>query len=585
MSVHRIWIFLVLWGALPLLAAAQAPSFEARADARQVLLNTTFEVSFTIKNADPLDFKAPDFADFQVVSGPSRLMSTSIVNGVVSKELAFSYTLAPKRKGRLRIGAAIARTNSGTLTTQPLTVEVLGAADQNSSDQTEEAFLRAIPSSLSAWVGEQINLDYKLFTTVQIENLNILEEADYQGFFVQDVRRHDGQTMREVLGKTQYLTKVIKRMALFPQQSGELTIQPLQAQLAVSEADSPQSGFFFSRPVRRVPAATAPVTIRVKALPADAPPSFTGGVGRYTAEFGINRQQVSTDDALSVRIAVRGDGDIKRVQAPALGIEADFEVYDPKVVRESSSEADGLIIGEKVFEYLLVPLRAGTFSFAPAISFFHPDSARYVTRTSQLLTVTVSPGTGAPRREPAADAKETEPKELRGIKTGFALKRAKDSFLWSPLFWGLFILPLLALPLLVAIRQRRRKAANIDPAEARRQRARQMTLARMKTAEQHLKSGHSRAFYDETSKAMSGYICDKLQVPRSQLTKDKMRSELQTLQVPATLIDAFMEVVHTAEMALFAGQDNAESMQRIYDKSVSAISDIEAATEADRTKN
>lgn len=119
----RLTILILL--ILPVWITAQV-SFEASTDARQVVLNSYFDVTFTLRNADGDNFTPPSFDDFTVLAGPSRSLSTTIMNGAaVSKELLFSYTLRPKRKGKFTIGSARMTVNGKTLRTQPLTVEIV----------------------------------------------------------------------------------------------------------------------------------------------------------------------------------------------------------------------------------------------------------------------------------------------------------------------------------------------------------------------------------------------------------------------------------------------------------------------------
>ena len=90
-----------------------------------------------------------------------------------------------------------------------------------------------------------------------------------------------------------------------------------------------------------------------------------------------------------------------------------------------------------------------------------------------------------------------------------------------------------------------------------------------------MKANKSRAFYDEVSRALLGYVCDKLSIPLSELTKDNVSQKLQSLKVQEQHITDYMSIIKITEMALFAGMDNSASMQETYHKSVKVISEIE----------
>ncbi len=565
--------FLFFLLGLPL---TQAQRFEAYADAKQVLLKSYFDVTFTVYNADGKNFRPPPFSQFTVISGPSRSVSTTIINGQMSKEIGITYTLQPKRTGNFTIGKAQITVGKKVLSTKPLTIKVVEGSQANGSQ--EEVYIKALPSTTDVWVGQQVILDYKLFTAVQIETHNVISESDYQGFYAQDIRRYDSRVVREVIDGAQYATKVFKRLALFPQQTGTLEIAPLNVQLgAVVDGNNQRRSFFFSRQIRRIPASTAPVTINVKTLPPNAPSSFTGAVGSFEVKTAINRNTITTDDALSVLINIRGNGDIKRIQAPELIASEEFEVYDPKVIKENSFENIGELYGEKQIEYLLVPKKAGQYQLTPEFSYFDPDSAKYVIFNANTFDITVNQGT----QQNAVKAPLVEPeivKDIDYIKTKPGLKRADKYFFGTTLFWIFSLLPFIFLGGAFTYKQLKAKNDSIDPAIIRKRRARKAAQKRLETAQTHLTAQKSRAFYDEISKAMLGYVCDKLQIPRSELTKDNVRERLQALEVAESEIERFMKTIKTCEMALFAGMDNTAAMQETYDETLDLLATVEASS-------
>lgn len=565
--------FLFFLLGLPL---TQAQRFEAYADAKQVLLKSYFDITFTIYNADGKNFRPPPFSQFTVISGPSRSVSTTIVNGQMSKEIGITYTLQPKRTGNFNIGKAQITVGKKVLSTKPLTIKVLEGNQAN--DNQEEVYIKALPSTTEVWVGQQITLDYKLFTSVQIETHNVISESDYQGFYAQDIRRYDSRVVREVIDGAQYATKVFKRLALFPQQTGSLEIAPLNVQLgAVVDGNNQRRSFFFSRQIRRIPASTAPITIKVKSLPPNAPSSFTGAVGSFEVSTSISRNTVTTDDALSILINIRGNGDIKRIQAPELVFSDAFEVYDPKVLKENSFENIGELYGEKQIEYLLVPKTAGQYQLTPEFSYFDPDSAKYVVFNANTFDITVGQGT----QQNAVQAPLVEQERVQDIdyiKSKSGLRRADSYFFGTSLFWVFSLLPFVLLGGAFTYKQLKAKNELLDPAIIRKRRARKAAQKRLETAQIHLKATKSRAFYDEISKAMLGYVCDKLQIPRSELTKDNVRERLQALEVAESEIERFMKTIKTSEMALFAGMDNTAAMQETYDETLDLLATVEASS-------
>jgi len=74
---------------------------------------------------------------------------------------------------------------------------------------------------------------------------------------------------------------------------------------------------------------------------------------------------------------------------------------------------------------------------------------------------------------------------------------------------------------------------------------------------------------------MFGFVCDKLKIPFSELTKENVREKLQQFEVSEGLIGDFMEVMKTCEMALFAGMDNTAAMEESYERSVKVLQGME----------
>ncbi len=570
---YRLLLTALLLCLMPGFLLAQA-RFEARTDSRQVLQGSYFDVSFTLFDGNGSNFRPPSFSDFIVVSGPNRSLSTTMINGQVTREASYNYTLQPRALGTFTITPATIQVGKQQLSTEPLSIEVVEGRDGELSDN-EKVFIKAELSTDEAYIGQQITLQYKIYTTVDLKGYNILEEAEYRGFYAVDMRRYDGRRSREIVDGVSYTTKVLKQVALYPQQTGTLTIDPLQAQLSVlKEGSSRSRSFFFNQEVRRIPASTEALTVSVKPLPDNAPADFSGAVGQYEMEVKLTPTKATTDDAISMLMILEGNGDVMRIQPPELGLPSSIEVYDPQVVSEDNFELGPEIVGRKVFEYLLLPKEPGQFEFAPSFSYFSPDSTKYVTLSSKTYQLDIRPGDGS--TSASVRTQVEEPDALAPLKTGLELYEEQPPFFGSALFWGLAALPFLLFGAALGFRQIRRQRANTDPAAKRLREAQQQARQRLSNARGHLQRGDSRAFYDEISKATLGYIGDKLRIPRSAMSQEGLRTRLQELQLPEELIKRVIDIVRESEMALFAGKAGGkEEMQRTLERTEAAITQIE----------
>lgn len=554
---------------------AQNVSFEATADAKELVENEYVEVTFTLKNAQGSNFQPPTFKGFNVLNGPSRSNRMTIINGQRSQEMGYSYTIQPKQRGTYTIGPASIKVGGTTKKTKSITIKVVkGKTVTKGASGGEEVFVRVEIDTSDVYLGQQIMVNYKLFTSVDVENYDIIKETEYPGFFAHNVRRFNANTVREVVDGVQYVTKVLKRVALFPQQTGLLKIDPMSIRIGVVVGKRKRSNFFFNNQVRHVNVQTNEIAINVKNLPTPQPDNFSGAVGDYSIAFNLGRNKITTDDAVSIKLAIRGDGDIKRLQPPSIIVPAEFELYEPKVLEEQSTERGGLLSGYKQIEYLMIPKRAGRFKIAPSFSYFHPDSAKYITLQPNVFDITISQGSGASTAAKTTP-KNLLPKDIRYIKTATSFSSKRTPFAKSSLFYGLTVLPFLFLAGAFVFKRRQEKNGNIDLSILKSNKAQQVAKRRLLIAEQHLTANKSRAFYDEISKSLLGYVGDKLNIPLSELSKDNVREKLVSLEVTPSYIEDVTAIIKTTEMALFAGMDNAASMQGVYDKSVNVLSSIE----------
>ncbi|MFM8363203.1 MAG: BatD family protein, partial [Haliscomenobacter sp.] len=214
---------------LPSVSAQKAgPVFEAFTDTRELFESSYLELTFVLRNGEGTDFSPPDFRDFRVLSGPSRGISTTILNGEVTTEMRFSYTLQPRRTGVLRIGSGSIQVGRRVLRSRSIDIAVRkgGNAQLPGGKEKEDFFVRAELSKPRAYVGEQVRLDYVLYTRVDIQSYNILEESDYLDFYVEDLQNTSDRIERKIVNGREYYMRRLRSLAVYPQKAGNFTIGP-----------------------------------------------------------------------------------------------------------------------------------------------------------------------------------------------------------------------------------------------------------------------------------------------------------------------------------------------------------------------
>jgi len=570
-----VWVFFLML--LPLSFWAQNKvSFEAFANAKEVPQNGYFDVTFTLKNANGTDFSPPSFEKFNVLSGPSSSNSMQIINGKVTREMSWTYTLQPKKLGVLRVEAATVKVNGKKLKSYSLRIKSV-AGNPNAGDPVNNesgATVKMLTDKTEAYLGQQILLDLKLYTTVPVDGYDFGEDPDYRGFYANELKRYLSRTQRELINGSQVTTKVLRRVALFPQQTGELTVPAARAQLSIVD-ERDRRGSFFSRAVKPIYVLTDSLKINVLPLPPNAPETFTGAVGSFEMRSSVTRNMATTDDAVSVTMLLDGDEDLKRVLPPALLLSDSFEVYSPKILEEHNSEQEGRLKGRKIIEYLILPKFPGQYQISPAFTFFNVEKGEYETIKSGPFPLKVKQGSNRQTSTRSRVIEETGESDIRFIKSETSLDKKGGVFVGSPIFWTLVGLPVLVFFGAFIFKKIKEQKSDVDLDALKIQQASSEAQKRLATAQSHLNAGDSRQFYDEISKASLGYVCDKLSIPLAELSKENVWEKLQSLNVSEGLVEDFVKVIKTCEMALFAGMDNSADMTQTYEKALAAINGIE----------
>lgn len=230
---------------------------------------------------------------------------------------------------------------------------------QNVELGSDNIFVRVEMSKQNVFKGEQIIATVKLYVNpnIPIAGFDDVNLPIYEGFYTQDVEiPQQVNFTREVYDNKIYQVGVLKKTILFPQQIGSLKIEPFHMSLLVQQQVKQRSFFddFFNS-FRTVKAAitSKPVTVNVRDIP-NAPASFMGGVGSFNITSDISSQDVTTNDAVTLKLTISGSGNIRLINTPKLDLPSDFEVYDPKVNDNVSVTSSG-VSGSKTVEYLFQP--------------------------------------------------------------------------------------------------------------------------------------------------------------------------------------------------------------------------------------
>lgn len=655
MTWRRIAGFFFLLCALPLALCAQEIVFSAQPSADKIGINDRVGVTFSIQNAGRVDdFSPPAFNGFRLVSGPNQSNATQITNyngqSVVTTTIHLTYILQPDRTGTLTIPPAAMVSNGKTYYTNSCRVEVVpgslgrqnreqsgndpfsdpffddpfaamrearrqmeemirrrmpqGAARADASrpnpdeftenDIHKNIFIRVTVDKAQAYVGEQINASYKLYTRLPM-NMTLTQLPSLNGFWSEDFNiPNPPQMTEEVIDGKVYQVFLLKKSALFPQQSGKLKLDPAKASGVVRILEKvgedrhlrDGSGFgslfmddpFFNRDLFSrynykevsLDLSSKPVEINVLPLPAGAPPGFTGGVGHFDVEARLDSDVMTTDESLPLDIIISGTGNFKLLGKPKINFPDELAVGDPAVQDTITSRTPG-IRGEKQFTYMLNPERPGTYTIpAFEFSYFDPVAGKYITRTIPAHNLQVKKG-----KYYDSDRKGDLPSDIYGLAgTMPDWKAARSLWVVTPWFGGLFLLTLMGfiVALLLRAREAKRRA---NAGLWRKKKANKVAWKRLATARRLLTDPHHGPFYEEISKAVLLYLSDKLDLPISVLSKENIKGKLEARGVPAELIAQVTDLVQECEMALYSPSGGQQQKSMTLESAMSLISRLE----------
>lgn len=610
-----------LMALLPLFGRSMNPPMQSEeitltASAKsQVVVGEQFRVVFTV-NGEGKDFRGPDFKGFSMLSGPntSNSFSTQIINGQISRSVTYSYTyyLLADQEGRFTVGSASISVNGNTYSSEPLVINVIKGQTQGKSAGSsqpkqsqpsaqsnpatiskEDIFLKVSVDKHNPWQGEQVILSYKIYTRRQISLPNAMVQPSLPGFWTEDLLKDEKQYKQteEIISGSKYIVVEYKRIAAFPQKSGELTIPSFELEVAARVQSQRKTGdpffdnffggsFFNSFQDIPVKIKSSPFTLKVRPLPVTGrPATFSGAVGQFTINGNADREALSTNDALTLRYNLSGTGNIMMIESPQVVFPSDFEVYEPRITDNINSSRSG-VSGSRSFEYIAIPRAPGSFSIKSlTFSYFDPSTDRYKTISVPAMNITVTRAEGDQGTGSISSVSQEEVKfigsDIRFIKTGDPLLRSVAAgFFLSTAFYLWFSLPVILFIIILLLYKQRLKSRG-DRVALRRKRATKLARRHLRLAHSRLRTGNPEGYYEAMSQAIWGYLGDRFNLPLSSLTMDNAEDRLYTSGVDSETVNELKSLIGDAEFARFAPASDREAREDMYERAISIITRIE----------
>lgn len=612
-SLYSLLISVFILG-IHTLASAQEPVLSLRAPST-VRAGQPFEISYSINVRGSKSFQAPAFKGLDVLFGPAQSQSSSFqfVNGKQSQSfsLSFSYQLRAPQPGSYHFGRASIVVDGKTYQSEPFHLEVTKAepaATQTSGTQQNRSgnkqdrqqttsvspdvkdhdlFVTASVNKKSPYAGEQVLLTYRIYTAIPVEQFSIYKTPSNKGFWTEELKVATDEQEQEVIDNRLYVYADIRKVAIFAQEAGPHTLEPMEVEaLAQVQAPRQRSGSIFDifddaffTPTQTVKKnlRSKPIRINARPLPAEGrPASFDGLVGDYQIDFHYDQNQsIKANEAITFTFTVKGKGNIEMIHAPQIQFPPDFEVYEPKISHNKQVSSSG-VNGSATFEYIVVPRNRGVYKINPfRYSFFNPQTERYVEKTIPEIVLNVEAGKDMPRTEASSGRFTGTSSDIGYIRlqTG-KWQRSGNRFLFSTLFWLILAGECVLLALFIVL-YRKRLRQNADIVGRKNRKAAKEAKRCLRKAVFLMDEKHKEAFYIEISQALWGFLSNKLNIPQAELSIENARNGLLKRNVGEELTQTFIKTLEHCEFERFSPSSTGmQGMKDLYAEAENIIYQI-----------
>jgi BatD DUF11 like domain len=574
----------------------------------------TYQIEVRGAGAGGIQTPQPPQADGLMLlqSMPSTSQNISMLNGVVEQSFSFSWTYRPTREGKVTLSQTKVRVADTEYATKAISVTIVpqssrpsasnrrsrardpfsslfGSPVQDNRDTNEisptDIFIQAVPSKRNVVQNEQVTIEYQLFFRegVQLRQSRLTDSWDAEGFWREEM---DVETrpIPQIVVKNglRYNKIVLKRAAVFPTRSGELTVDALKIEseaLLPSRSRDPFRQLFSMRTrFQPVKLSSREVKVSTRALPTGAPPGFLGAVGQYRMKTRVDRSELNVGESLQYVVTISGTGNLATLDMPEFIPPTAFELYDPEN-KLSLNRSGRVLKGSKTFTYVMVPRSNGSFELPPIdFSYFDPSAGRYRTSHADPVAIHVSGVASTPvgittttNGLPVDDI--APPMDAAGEWT-----RTDNSVLtrrtWPYVVLGI---PLFFIVGLIFVDRHRRRLAT-DLTFARGIQAHPLARKNLKKARSLMAVETAPAFFDELERAVLGFVGNRLNVSERGLTRATLDHLLKQNHVRSELRTRLHHLLDTCDRGRFAPVDMLnEAFESAYEEASGLIVAIDSS--------
>lgn len=322
----------------------------------------------------------------------------SINNGVRSNQTLYYYTISCETEGTFTIPALSLNIRGKEYATEAAELVVYKRkAGDLTLDASKPYFLRLTTPKTSLYVNQIVPLELTTFVRGQGSIYEIgAPDLKNENMVIKPFQRNIAQG-NMVIDGYEYSTAKIQG-SIYPIQPGEQVLQQATLRCRLIDRSARVGGglrsLFAQTATRNLQSNS--LTFDVKPLPAEGKPStFSGAVGDFNMEIKISPMKLQTGDPISVDITVQGIGNFDVLAAPTFLIDDSnkWRTYDARKIIDPNESSDGTLSGKCTFTQIVIPLSETNELPSFEISYFNPETEKYVTRQTMPIPLEITPDT------------------------------------------------------------------------------------------------------------------------------------------------------------------------------------------------
>ncbi len=539
----------------------------------------------------------------------------------------FRYRLTPKRTGGLSLPSPLVEVDGEVLKGRSLRLQVKPAGDQDlallsiETDRTEvyllqpfeitlKVWVKALPEPHSAkspvnvqdsppalripWVEPPDGLKAKksfsdwlspLINRRRGFNINdlVAQQDSLFTFFERIPARFDLESRRVERpgrkGEDEHYVEYTLRRVFTAVKTGDYTFGPVTLRGIFASVVS-------SRGLEgeEIYAVARSATVHVSDAPVEErPDTYTGAVGRFTFEAGLEPQRARVGDPVTLTLALIGEGTLDRSFAPDIAalpeVAGNFKVY------EATEETEGR---KRIFTYSIRPLHENVGEFPSVeIACFDVERDRFVTLRTDPIPLDVEAADRLEEGDIVSNGRQKPQNRVEALKDGiFAnvmdLSGIRNQSVrperWAGLMAGMLVFYIAAA---AAVGRMRKKYG--DPAAQRRRSAPARARSLLKEGAALLGRGEVGEGAERMRSGLTGFVGDVLALPGEGLTHKDLEEHAGRLGLStesAKILGRLLEECDAVRYGVTPGggaRDPAEMGKDILHAFETAVRELRAA--------